>query len=183
MRSLRNLASVAIAGSAIYLAYAFCWAPISCNHIARRLRARAMTATEATEYRAPILARVILDGVRECDDRCAPNTGIAMIKAVGERLLGRPADAVHTYQHALSYAHRPELYLNLGLALAEDQHREEAVKALVTAVAAAPSFSDSILDGELKFRVENAVRDRNDKIRQEKRHDSSLPAILPKIVR
>jgi tetratricopeptide (TPR) repeat protein len=171
MRALRSLAAVALAGGAIYLAYAFCWAPAICNHIERRLQALVMTAVDASAYRAPVLARTILDGVRECHDRCAPNTDIAMIKAASERLVGRPADAVRTYQSALRYASRPELYLNLGLALAEDHRREEAVKALMTAIEAAPSFSDGIPDGELKFNVENAIRERNRQLRQGKNHD------------
>ena len=166
MKTLRRLVAMAIAGGAIYLAYAFCWAPMICNHVERHLRALAATALDATDYRAPLLARTILEGVRDCDDHCAPNIGIAMIKALSERLVGRPADAVRTYQHAMRYASRPELYLDLGLALAEDHRREEAVNALMIAVEAAPTFSESILDGELKLTVENAVRQRNQKLRE-----------------
>ena len=167
----KTFALAGIVGGAFFLAHAFCWAPATCNRLDRRLKTLSLTAVDATAYRAPLLARQILDGVGECHDRYAPNIDIAMIKALSERLVGRPADAVLTYQQALRYSHRPELYLNLGLTLAEDHRREEALKALMIAVEAAPSFSQEILDGELKSTVEEAVLERNRQIREGRHHD------------
>lgn len=166
IRILKNVVAIAIAGGALWLSYAFCWAPAVCNRIEARLQTLAMTAADSEGYRTAILARAILDGVRECDDRCVPNTNIAMIKAVGERLVGRPADAVRTYQAALRYANRPELYLNLGNTLAQDDRPSEALPALLKAVKAAPGYADDIIDGELKLNVEEIVSERSARLRR-----------------
>jgi tetratricopeptide (TPR) repeat protein len=76
------------------------------------------------------------------------------------RLLFRHDEAVRVYREALDYDRRPELYLNLGMALVEAGRTEEAMEPLVLAGVFEPMYIPQIYPDEIRMRVDDIVSKR-----------------------
>jgi tetratricopeptide (TPR) repeat protein len=82
---------------------------------------------------API-ARANLVTLADCLQRRPGDVDFLMMRAANDRLLGNYADARSTYQEALRYDRRPELYYELGSVELQLGHRDEALETLYQAV-------------------------------------------------
>ena len=127
---LRALATAIIAAAAIWLLLRL-RAPIDCNRLEKaetlamvRRADRAWTFRDATE------ARRANDRLRPCVARLQ-SVNVQMVIAANYRYLNAPDRAAEVYRRALAIDRRPELYINLGAALAEAGRAEEAMPFLI----------------------------------------------------
>jgi len=154
-----------IVAAAIYAEYRCCYLPAVCNRVEKEAQATTIRALDLGSYRSASIARVTIDRLNRCAESWPTDVGGLMILAANQQILGRPDQAAQTYQSALIYDKRPELYLNLGLALAQAGRRDEARTALIRAAVFAPAMADEIPDAQLKSEVQSAVAARDAQIR------------------
>jgi len=114
---------------------------------------------------AAVRARLTLEQLEKYRGMCPNDAAILMLIAANEQIRGRPDRAVESYRSALRFDRRPELYLNLGQALAQMHKRSEAREALLRAAIFAPVMAEEIEDIDLKAEVQRAVVERDAKIR------------------
>jgi tetratricopeptide (TPR) repeat protein len=165
LKSIRGIAIALVVAAGLILLRCFCWDPLICSHVERNTRLSSLHAIDTTPYRSALIARANLAALRHCQQRLKPDPGIAMIVALNERLVGRSEDAVATYRRAIQYDRRPELYLNLGVALLESNQRQAAIEPLTRAAVFSPSITADIPDGAMRALIEATVRERDARIR------------------
>jgi tetratricopeptide (TPR) repeat protein len=102
----------------------------------RRLRAVEITSLRAAQLgkQGEPLLRVNLAVLREAERMDPAEIGLLVARGSVYYLLGRMEDAVAGYQDALRLEPRPEIYLNLGRALAALGRRAESDAAVERAV-------------------------------------------------
>ena len=122
-------------------------------------------AVQQEPVRSARTARATMDRLSLCRKLCSSDVAILMIIAANQGLLGENQLSAESYQRALQYDRRPELYLNLGLVMLDMHQREEARQVLTKAVAFAPEMAEEISDPQLKAEVQKAAAARDARIR------------------
>ncbi len=124
----------------------WCARPWQCNLALHRATTVSMAfgGAAAGAPEVPILARENIEELSPCLANCPADVPLAMILAYNYRKVGNPQRAVEIYQRAFLYDRRPELYLNLGLAMLEGGHESEGLRTLIQAALYNPEFVDEI---------------------------------------
>lgn len=134
MKIARVLAVAVAAVLAGWGFYRLAWVPFRCNIQAKRAMAQTDYATRvADEYNAVLAARENLRLLRGCTEKCPWDVRSLFAEAWNLRILKRYDDAIETYQQALRYDRRPELYVELGNAYLEAGNEAAGVDALLQA--------------------------------------------------
>src|ERR1051325_2120365 len=141
MLALKALASLALTPPGAGLVWYCAIEPVACS----RLELPLVDATNrAMETNNAPLARDTLERASRALRRCPSNIQLRMIAAANLRQLGRPADAIAMYEHALRFDRRPEIYMNIGQSRVENGNRARAVDDFVRAVVFAPGMIEEV---------------------------------------
>jgi len=158
MRVLRAALAIVVAVGAGYFVYNCCWKRFLCNRTELRLQSRVESTLKIMdEPKARFIARQTLDHVSTCMEVTPGNVNLYMIRAAALRILGRPAEAIADYQHALTLDRRPEIYVNLGGALEEAGREDEAIRESIVGVFLQPAMLDAAPDA-LKLKIDGAIK-------------------------
>lgn len=153
MKSMRNLAIDAALGVAtLLLAWYFCWLPYRCNITRRAVRPSTERAyiSSRGDMQGRIVGRANLEALRKCAmSPCRTVSGL-MLVAANRQIVDDYIGAAQTYRAALALDRRPEIYLNLGNALARAGDRRAAAENLRRAVLFNPWTMLNIEDGQLR---------------------------------
>ncbi|HYH09781.1 MAG TPA: hypothetical protein VEK11_22220 [Thermoanaerobaculia bacterium] len=134
LRSMRIAAAVLIAGVAAFLLYRVVALPYHCNIVRTQAEQKLGRAAEPNEYRAAEMAREVLRDIDHCLASDPTNVALLYVRARAFRILGRNEHAVAAYEQALRYDHRPEIYIDLGVAEYAIGRGESGVEHMLTAV-------------------------------------------------
>jgi O-antigen ligase len=138
------LAIVAIAG-AVWIAKRFAYDPFVCEGKKLQLQARTEQAMNSGDtYRIAPIARANLATIADCLRRREGDVDFLMMRAANDRLLGNHEDARASYQEALRYDRRPELYYELGCTDLQLGRRDEALDTLYQAVLFSRTYLESL---------------------------------------
>ena len=163
---LRATGCLLIAVATVLLLRSWVWAPLVCGRATAVAIRSTRTAENASTYRSALIARANLRSLQGCKGVCTDAyVETAIVRAINLRMIGRAAEAAAVCREALRYAQRPELYVNLGNALAETGERDAAFEALMRGCTFAPGLTGHISDGELRLRVEAAVAAREQSLK------------------
>jgi tetratricopeptide (TPR) repeat protein len=168
MKWLKLAAAAVVLAAGIAVLYFDCYVPAICNRTKRAARHATDEASKDVPYDAVIAARKTLDSVALCRKLCVTDPEVSMIVAANQRLTGSIDESIASYQSALSYARRPEIYFNLGITLTERNRRREALDAFTEAGTFAPQYLEEIPDGQLKVQAMHIVGDYENRLRQQR---------------
>lgn len=137
------------------------WAVMRFVYVPHRCNAgitAAEVATNATEQTASDYDRLLrarrnlelLAGLRES---CPTEVRVPMLTAANLEFVGRPDDALASYQEALRIDHRPEIYVEIARMQLQLGQVDEAVASYVTATRFSPLVVESITSAEIQKRV------------------------------
>jgi hypothetical protein len=142
-KTLRWIAVLAVWAAAAAALLPACVEPYRCNVLELEVQQR--TVELAKLAASPIFistnARRNLDRIRGC---LHGSVNRYMLAASNARLLHDYSGAVALLREATRYDHRPELYLNLGLAETEAGYDKEGLQHLITACLYNPEMLDEI---------------------------------------
>lgn len=157
-RSLEVAATIVIFGAAVWAFVLWVAGPYRCNLTTRKATRRLLFAISLPDksLRAARLARINVDELEPCVAASPANIPAAMDLAGSYRSLGMLAKAASTYQTALSYDRRPELYFNLGQTLLAMGQKQAGIQNLITACLYDPVYYDEISQEQQE--VKSAVR-------------------------
>lgn len=136
----------------------WCIEPVRFEFTIERLERATRRSAALSEEDGRRLARLTADTVRTVQDRFEDDVRLAMIEGANDRILRRSKEAVHAYERALGYDRRPEIYLNLAMALADAGDRNGAVGKLAVALRFAPNLAADIEDIDLRQRAIASIR-------------------------
>jgi tetratricopeptide (TPR) repeat protein len=158
VRLIRTFARLAIFAIAAWALYQFCYWPYECNKAVARADRRTMVAVNSSDAaRAAISARTTIEQLEPCLDHCPTDMAIYMDLALNYEILSNPQKAIDIYKTALRYDRRPELFLNLGLALYRVGDPQAGLAALMEAIRVAPYMLDEIEDHDAYVAVQKAM--------------------------
>ena len=150
------IAIVAIAG-AVWAAKRFAYDPFVCENKKLRIRSRTEEALGIGDpFRTAPAVRSNLALIDECLPKRPGDVDYLMLRAANDRVLGNYEGARASYQQALRYDRRPELYAELGVTDLQMGRRDEALDALFQAVLFSRIYLDSLspdVVDELKARL------------------------------
>lgn len=114
-----------------------------------------VAAADANDYARLVRARSNLQRLAALGETCPTDVRVPMLTGANEELVGRPEDAIRSYDHALTIEQRPEIYVarasvQLGLG-----RLDEAVKSYVQAARFAPDVE--IASEEIRARVKEQL--------------------------
>jgi O-antigen ligase len=150
------VAFLAIAG-AVWIAKRFAYDPFVCEGKKLQIKTRTEDALGIGEsFRSAPVARENIVAIDQCLPRRAGDVDYLMLRAANDRVLGNYESARGSYQEALRYDRRPELYAELGVTDLQMGRRDEALDALFQAVLFSRIYLDSLspdVAAELKARL------------------------------
>lgn len=111
-----------------------CYWPYVCNIEKNAIYESTDAITNADPYKAAPVARTNLRILRHCIDENPLDIDLYMLAAANYRILGLNEQAAQTYETALRYDRRPEIYYSLGTVELEMKKRPEALGHLLLAV-------------------------------------------------
>ena len=116
-RNLRIASSVFIAALAIFGLHRYTYLPFRCDLEIPRLQRRTLAAMEADPRVAAPVMRANIERLQHLQKHCPTVVDLYLVLGANLRFVNRIEDAVKVYETALRYDRRPEIYLNLGVAL------------------------------------------------------------------
>jgi tetratricopeptide (TPR) repeat protein len=146
MRTLTQCTATAVIIALAVLALKFVvWEPYRCNVIKKSLEQNTLKLFDyADQYVVAQKARYYLATLASCGD--PTDIDLYMLRAANYRVLGRLTDAEATYQMALRYDQRPEIFFNLAQIQLALGKRDEAIENYSTAVRFNPYIIGDITD-------------------------------------
>lgn len=156
MTRVRDAAlDVLLVAASITAAWLLCWQPYRCNVARGSVKASTEDAyiKGRGEIQAKMAARSNLAILRGCEPWTCRTVSGLMLVAANQQVLEDYDGAAASYRAALELDRRPELYLNLGNALAHAGDRAAAERSLQQAVLFNPWMMPNIEDGELRQRA------------------------------
>jgi len=131
VKLLRIILAVAICSGSLFLLGRLCYEPHVCNVTLARVRRQTERAVEAaSDDRGALIARANLDRLRNCRPAGSQVVESKMLKGANYRALQRTAEAINSYEEALEWDRRPEIYLNLGVTYLDKGARAKAIDSL-----------------------------------------------------
>lgn len=162
MGVVARVAAVALATLiGVWALLCFSYHPHRCNAgvTAAHVGTTAAQAT-ASDYGRLVRARRNLELLAGLRETCTTNVRVPMLIAANEELVGRPEDALRSYQHALSIDRRPEIYTARALVQLRLGKVDEAVKSYAAALSFSPYLIEAIESREIRRRVAERLRAR-----------------------
>ena len=140
--------------------YAWVWVPHRCSLEVTELARRTDGAEKtAADYERTVRARRNIADLARLRESSPNDVRVPMLIAANQLLMGLPAEAVRSYDDALSVDRRPEIYMARGDALVQLGRVNEAVDSYATAVRFDARFLDfvapGILQDQIKARAES----------------------------
>lgn len=142
---MKWLASIAVWCAALAALWLYCVRPMHCEQEefdVQQITDRIAKQSADQVSLAPF-ARRNIQRLMPCIP-CAPDVNRAMLLGANLRFVGRGEEAIAVYRDALLRDRRPELYLEIGMALSELGHDAEAVQYLIKACMYNGEFEDQI---------------------------------------
>lgn len=132
--------------------------PYECNLKVRRgtTRLLAAVAQPPGSYRAVRLARATIEDLQPCVEARPSDISADMVLAGSYRMIGELQRARETYEMALAYDRRPELYFNLGQVEVDAGNSQAGIQNFITACLYDPAYFDEISKEQPEVR--DAVR-------------------------
>ena len=163
-RVIRYAIAAAIALPAVLAIDQLTWRPYRCNLVARDV---GLTSEQAQKSRPVVAARIARTNIARllpCANECPASIELAMLLGANEMMAGRIGDAIRTYNRALQYDRRPELYFHLGVAQLAAGDRESAKRNFLLA-SYSGMYVDAIEDPLLRDQVIRAMNRRDAELR------------------
>jgi len=123
------------------------------------------------EYQRINMARKNLAKCDACLSVFPEDYQLHLLRAANLRILGRPDEAVRSFEHALALTERPEIYAQIGEVEIERGNVEAARRALLRAATFNIMFVETV-DDPLKTEIYSAVYDRNERLLAAKRRQT-----------
>ena len=157
-RAVAALAALAVIAGAAWITLRFAYDPFVAEGKKLQLKNRTeQVLAMGDPYRAAPIAREDLAKIGEYLPKRPGDVDYLMMRGANDRVLGNYEEARASYQEALRYDRRPELYSELGVTELQMGRRAEALDALFQAVLFSriyfESLSPDVVD-ELKARLQ-----------------------------
>jgi tetratricopeptide (TPR) repeat protein len=158
MKAVRILVTSLVALAVAVGIYRLAWLPFRCDLEAKRAMVQTDYATRvADEYNAVIAARENLAMLAACTEHCPWDVRGLFAAAWNLRILKRYEHAIATYQEALKYDRRPEVYAELGNAHLEAGNETAAMEALLQAARFDRFVLTRVARPDIKERIEKQL--------------------------
>ncbi|HVT04823.1 MAG TPA: tetratricopeptide repeat protein [Thermoanaerobaculia bacterium] len=161
MKLFKILATIAIVATAVAAIDAFCYVPYRCNRLAKigeSIVAAAVAGNPA--------ARLFLREQAAVFDRCIAHepqsVELQLLRGTSQSIFGDYEGALATYQTALQYDQRPEIYFDMAGTLLKLQRTDEAFDSYAMAIRFNPDFLPRISNRETRLRVMSRWRRESD---------------------
>lgn len=156
-RAVAALIAIAAIAGAVWIALRFAYDPLVSEAKKLQVQARTEEAMNLGEpFRSAPVARDNLSTIAQYLAKRPGDVDYLMMRAANQRVLGDFEDARATYQEALRYDRRPELYYELGSTDLRLGRRDEGVDALFQAALFSRTYLDSLtpdVAAEIKARL------------------------------
>ncbi|HEX3581334.1 MAG TPA: hypothetical protein VH087_06205, partial [Thermoanaerobaculia bacterium] len=144
-RLVAGIVAVAAIAGAIWIALRFAYDPLVSEAKKLQIQNRTEEAMNLGEpFRSAPVARENLSRIGQYLAKRPGDVDYLMMRAANQRVLGDYGDARASYQEALRYDRRPELYYELGSTDLQLGLRDEAVDALFQAALFSRTYLDSL---------------------------------------
>ncbi len=138
------IAIAAVAG-AVWIALRFAYEPFICEQNKLRIKTKTEEVLGMGDpFRSAPVAQENLAAIGPCIAKRPGDVDYLMMRAANDRVLGNYEEARASYQQALRYDRRPELYAELGVTDLQMGRRDEALDALFQAVLFSRIYLDSL---------------------------------------
>jgi hypothetical protein len=156
--ALRIALAIAAAIVVVMVARVMLWIPLRCNERIMSLEDSSLAAFETSELSASMrIAQANIEECRRCLRYDRGNVRFLMVLAANQQALRRYDAAMVTYQEALKYDKRPELYLQLGLVEAQLGLVDLARAHIAAAARFKGEFLYAVTDGYLRDQVAGII--------------------------
>jgi O-antigen ligase len=144
-RLLGTVVAIVVIAGAVYIAKRFAYDAFVCESKKLQLNARTEQAMNLGDtFQSAPIARDNLVTIAQCLAKRPGDVDYLMMRGANDRLLGNYEDARASFQEALRYDRRPELYYELGTADLQLGRRDEGLDALFQAVLFSRIYLESL---------------------------------------
>jgi len=144
-RAAAAVVAIVAIGGAVWITLRFAYDPFTCERKKLQIKARTEEVLGMGDpFRSAPIARENLAALGECVSKRPGDADFLMMRAANDRVLGNYEEARASYQQALRYDRRPELYAELGVTDLQMGRRDEALDALFQAVLFSRIYLDSL---------------------------------------
>jgi tetratricopeptide (TPR) repeat protein len=157
MKAIKVVLSAAVAAAAVLAIARWCYLPISCDVMQKRIDKSTTALLENPNWLTGIKAHQNLTEIRHCMGVMPGKVSIYMTAAANSRLVGAPDEAIALYETALRYDRRPEIYANIAECQLSMNKKNDAVGNFVTAGMFSPVYIAGIDDYDVRMRVDEIV--------------------------
>ena len=144
----------------------WCVPQLRCNFVEHRSVAAVEPLTKTNAIDSPDLIAIAhreMRRVSDCLERCGPS--VARYRLLGQynRFLQNHDESIALYRRALELDQRPELYFEMGVALAESKRRDEAMQTILIAAKHEPRVLDHLTfyEGQVRDLLDDYSRELN----------------------
>lgn len=153
MRVFRIASAIVVGFAALTAIDTLCVVPYRCNQITK-VGGTAVAAALSGNPSARLFLRDQAPSFDRCIARQPQNVELQLLRGTTQSLFGDYEGALATYQRALRYDRRPEIYFDIGGALMRLRRTEEAIDSYAIAVRFNPELLVRISDPLIRSRVE-----------------------------